>query len=125
MNIIVSSVSQLPIYEQIEGQIRDEILNKELQAGTQLPSIRVLARELQIGVITAKRAYDDLCAEGILVSHQGKGVFVAELDYTQVRNAHIEQLREQLVYIKKYADGAGISQEEIVEVMKQIYEEET
>lgn len=72
LRLIISPVSKLPIYEQIENQIREQILTGQLVPGIQLPSIRELARELKVGVITAKRAYDDLCQEEVLISRLEK-----------------------------------------------------
>lgn len=121
IHIIISPVSKLPIYEQIKNQIRDKIMAGELKSGTQLPSIRILAKELQVGIITAKRAYDDLCEEGILISAAGKGVFVAELNITQVKNIQLEQIREQLSDIKAFAEGADIRKEDIINIIDELY----
>ena len=80
MNIMINQLDQTPIYEQIENQIRQSILSGELQSNYMMPSIRKMAKELSVGIITVKRAYDDLCNEGLLVSIQGRGVFVADVD---------------------------------------------
>ena len=80
MNIMISQLSQTPIYEQMESQIKRDILSGQLKPNEMLPSIRSMAKELGVGIITVKRAYDDLCNEGLLVSLQGRGVFVAEFD---------------------------------------------
>ncbi len=121
MRINISPVSKLPIYEQIENQIREQILSGELKPNTQLPSIRELARELKVGVITSKRAYDDLCEEGMLISRQGKGVFVAELDCESIQETQKKLLLEQLCDIKNYADSIGISKDELAEMIKGLY----
>lgn len=121
MRINISPVSKIPIYEQIENQIREQILRDELKPGTQLPSIRELARELKVGVITSKRAYDDLCEEGMLISRQGKGVFVAELDCESIQETQKKLLMEQLEDIKNYGDRIGIGQDELVEMLKELY----
>jgi len=123
MNIIISIVSETPIYEQIKNQIREKVLSGELASGTMLPSIRSMARELKVGVITTKRAYDDLCEEGVLVSQPGKGVFVAKLDYDCVRKKHIELLREQLSDIKTYADSVDIRKDEIYKIFDELWHE--
>lgn len=121
MNIIISIVSETPIYEQIKNQIREKVLSGELAPGTMLTSMRSMARELKVGVITTKRAYDDLCEEGILISQPGKGVFVANLDYKVVRKKHLDLLKEQLSDVKTYADGADISREEIDKILDDLY----
>lgn len=121
MRINISPVSKFPIYEQIENQIREQILTGQLTQGTQLPSIRELARELKVGVITAKRAYDDLCEEDMLISRPGKGVFVADLDLKMVQETHRTLLIEQLTDIKNYADSIGIGKEELTELLNRLY----
>lgn len=121
MRIKISPVSQLPIYEQIENQIREEVLEGRLLPGTQLPSIRALARELKVGVITSKRAYDDLCEEGMLISRAGIGVFVAQLDYKKIQEKHRELLIEQLADVKNYADSIGVGEEELTKLLKLVY----
>ena len=78
MNIIISNSSDKPIYEQIRAQIKQMIISGELQAGDQLPSMRMLAKELRISVITTKRAYEDLERDGFIYTVVGKGSFVAE-----------------------------------------------
>jgi len=80
MKLVINANGEQPIYEQIKLQIKEQITSGELVAGTMLPSIRMLAKELKIGIITAKRAYDDLTEEGFTVSIAGKGVFIADSD---------------------------------------------
>lgn len=121
MRINISPVSQLPIYEQIENQIREEILEGKLAPGTQLPSIRALARELKVGVITSKRAYDDLCEEGMLISRAGIGVFVAQLDCKRIQETHRGLLIEQLTDVRNYADSIGVGKEELTKLLELVY----
>ncbi|NLD48902.1 MAG: GntR family transcriptional regulator, partial [Clostridiaceae bacterium] len=97
------------------------ILSGELASGTMLPSIRSMARELKVGVITTKRAYEDLCEEGVLISQPGKGIFVAKLDYDSVRKKHLELIRDQISDIKTYADSVGVSREEIDKILDELY----
>jgi len=121
MNLNISMVSKIPIYEQIKDQIRDKVLSNELKAGTMLPSIRFLAKELKVGVITIKRAYDDLCDENILVSKAGIGVFVAEVNKEHAKKVYLNQLKERMLDIKDYAEGVNISEEDIYKILNEIY----
>ncbi len=120
MHIALSYQSGQPIYEQIKYQIRAQILSGELKAGTMLPSIRMLAKELKIGIITAKRAYDDLCAEGFLYSAQGKGVFVAGVKKDDLTAYKIEKVRDMFEEIDKYAQEHGVDRETLKNIFKQI-----
>lgn len=123
MNIWISQLSQVPIYEQVENQIRQSVLSGELSANEMLPSIRRMAKELGIGIITVKRAYDDLCQEGLLVSIQGRGVFVAEINAKQEKAARLEQLTQKLQEIKPFCEGASISKEELQHAVDEIWKE--
>lgn len=124
MNILISQLSQVPIYEQLESQLRQNILSGVLQPQEMLPSIRSMAKELNIGIITVKRAYDDLCTEGLLVSIQGRGVFVADVDVTKVRQSRREQLIQKLSEIKQFCDASAISKEDVIVEWNRLYEEE-
>lgn len=123
MQIQVSPVSQVPIYEQIKIQIREEILSGRLEAGVQMPSLRGLARELRVGVITTKRAYEDLVEEGYLKSHGGRGFFVAALDRTAVRHAMEDQILEQLRDVLTEASQHGFTGEDVRTLMEALLEE--
>ncbi len=120
MHIALSYQSGQPIYEQIKYQIRAQILSGELKAGTMLPSIRMLAKELKIGIITAKRAYEDLSAEGFLYSVQGKGVFVAEVKNDYLTAYKLEKIKDMFAEIKKYAAEHGVDQSVLESIFKQI-----
>ena len=113
-----------PLYEQIEYQIRAQIFSGELKAGEPLPSIRLLAKELKIGVITAKRAYDDLIAEGFLYAVQGKGIFVSEKREDDLVNGKTERLKEQLRSAKRFAAECGVSPEQFGKIVQEIMEEQ-
>ena len=91
MNVIVSNASDKPIYEQIYSQIKGAILRGEAKEGDALPSIRALAKELRISVITTKRAFDDLERDGFICSVQGKGSFVAARNKELIREEHLNQ----------------------------------
>ena len=124
MNILISNSSDKPIYEQITTQIKQMIISGELEAGCLLPSMRMLAKELRISVITTKRAYDDLERDGFIHTVIGKGSFVAEKNMEFIRE---EQLKIVEEYLGKAAAGAkagGISLEEMQEILQIIYEEE-
>lgn len=123
MRIQVSPVSQTPIYEQIKIQVREEILSGRLAAGVQMPSLRVLARELRVGVITTKRAYEDLVEEGYLKSHGGRGFFVASLDRTALRHAMEDQILEQLRDVLAEASRHGFSRAEVHAMMETLLKE--
>ena len=77
LNVIISNSSQVPLYEQIESQIKNQIVNMDLRPGEPLPSIRTLAKELKVSIITTKRAYEELEKEGFIKTVVGKGTFVA------------------------------------------------
>lgn len=121
MRILWNQMSQTPIYEQIKEQIRKQILSKSIAQGEMLPSIRVLAKDLGVGIITVKRAYDDLCAEGILISLQGRGVFVAEIDIDKIKEIQRIKLREMLEDLKHYCELSNITEQELVEEIHNIY----
>ena len=121
MNIMINQLSQTPIYEQMENQIRQSILSGELEANYMMPSIRKMAKELNVGIITVKRAYDDLCNEGLLVSIQGRGVFVASIDADKVKEVRRGQLRERLKELKVFCDTSDISKDELIEELEKIY----
>lgn len=121
MNILISQLSQTPIYEQLKNQLRQEILAGNLAKNEMLPSIRGLAKELGIGVITVKRAYDDLCNEGFLVSLQGRGVFVADINTGIEHKLRLERLKEQLKELKEYCESSAISKEEVISIINEIY----
>lgn len=123
MNIIISNSDKRPIYEQIMSQIRDYILNGSLSEGEQLPSIRVLAKELRISVITTKRAYDELESEGFIETVQGKGTFVARKNIEFLKEEQIKKIEGLLLQAVKMAKVSDFSLEELMEILKILYEE--
>lgn len=122
MNIIVSQLSQTSIYEQIEDQIRQQIFSGALESGEMLPSIRKTAKDLGVGIITVKRAYDDLCNEGLLISIQGRGVFVAKLDVSMAKKIKIQQLNNKLSDIKNFCEASYINKEELLKEIDKMWE---
>ncbi len=117
MHIIISYESGEPIYEQIKSQLRGQILRGSIAKGSMLPSIRALAKELQIGIITAKRAYDDLCAEGFLYTLQGKGVFVADFDGAKVEDYVVKMLKEKTLELMDFARKNLIAKEKLITII--------
>lgn len=113
MEILLRNSSGQPIYEQIGAQIKNQILSGALEPGEALPSIRALAKDLRISVITTKRAYDELEAEGFLCTVAGKGTFVAEKDLELVREAHLKEIEEYLQKAAELAAACGVSGEEL------------
>lgn len=116
MNVIVSNASDKPIYEQIYAQLKSAIIRGELKEGDMLPSIRALAKELRISVITTKRAFDDLERDGFIYSVQGKGSFVAAKNREVVREEHLRQAEEHLASAIDAARQGGISDAELAEL---------
>ena len=103
MNIIISNANNEPIYEQIYSQIKSAIISSELKEGDLLPSIRNLAKDLKISVMTTKRAYDELEKDGYIYSTMGKGSFVAEKNSEILREAHLKEIEEHMRKILKIA----------------------
>lgn len=123
MKLTVNSCSEQPIYEQIKLQIKQQITSGELKSGTMLPSIRMLAKELKIGIITAKRAYDDLTEEGFTESVAGKGVFVAFTDKERLTAAGEQALKKQIANSIQYARANGISRETCERIFSELWED--
>lgn len=121
MNIIIRNTSGQPIYEQIASQIKALIISGELQEGDMLPSMRLLAKELRISVITTKRAYEELEREGFIISQTGKGSFVAGQNMELVREAQLQKIEGQLTQAVALAQSSGISLEELQEMLVLLY----
>ena len=118
MHIIISNQSGKPIYEQITEQIKALIISGELGEGDALPSMRLLAKELRISVITTKRAYEELEREGFLVTYPGKGSFVAGKNLDLIREEHLRQIEELFCRAKELADQSGLANEELYEMLR-------
>ncbi|MFP7287910.1 GntR family transcriptional regulator [Shouchella clausii] len=123
MQIIISNSSKEPIYEQITNQIKSAILSGELPEGTAIPSMRKLAKDLQISVITTKRAYEELEKAGFIYSIVGKGSFVAEQNLEVMREKKLRVIEEQLSTVIANSKEIGLSVEEMQELLKILYEE--
>jgi GntR family transcriptional regulator len=124
MNIIISNSAQEPIYEQIMAQIKTLIMKGELMSEQPLPSIRNLAKELQISVITTKRAYDELEKDGYIVTVPGKGSFVAAKNKELFREARIKMVEEKMMEAVSAARYVGLTLEDLKEMLTLFYEEE-
>ncbi|WP_054949303.1 GntR family transcriptional regulator [Numidum massiliense] len=122
MNIIISNVVKEPIYEQIKQQIKQSILKGELSEGDALPSIRQLAKDLHISVITTKRAYDELEREGFITSVVGKGSFVAGQNSDLLREKRLKMIEEKLAEVVSESHMLGIRLDELKEMLTLLYE---
>jgi len=123
MDIIISNSNGRPIYEQITTQIKKLIMSGELKEGDALPSMRMLAKELHISVITTKRAYEDLERDGFIATVVGKGSFVAGTNHEILREEKYRQVEEYLQKAVDTAKGSGITMEEMTDVLRMLYEE--
>ena len=123
MNIIISNSSGVPIYEQIEEQIKTQIISGSLTAGDALPSMRVLAKELKISIITTKRAYEDLERDGYIATVQGKGCFVNSMNADLIKENMLYSVQELFEKAVDKAVIGKISQDELIETLKLIYKE--
>ena len=123
MNIIVSNSSQEPIYEQIATQIKNMIMRGELGEDDALPSIRNVARELQISVITTKRAYEELERDGYILSVPGKGSFVAAQNKELLKEIRLKIVEEKLAEAVDAGKSIDLSLNEMQEMLKLLYEE--
>ena len=124
MQLYIDNRSGAPIYDQIYSQIKDAIVSGQVAAGEALPSIRALAKDLKISVITTKRAYDELEAEGFLYTVAGKGCFVAEKNLDLVREQQLKDLEAHLAAAAELAKSCGVSREELHEMLRILLEEE-
>lgn len=124
MNIRLSNASDKPIYEQITEQIKQAIITGTLKPGDPLPSIRSLAKELKISVMTTKRAYSDLERDGFIVTFAGKGSFVAERNQEFLKEELLRQAEEHLLKAVQTAKLAGIKGKELIDLLSMLVEEE-
>ena len=124
MDIKISNAGGVPIYEQIVSQVKAKIIAGELREGDALPSMRLLAKELRISVITTKRAYEELEREGFIVSMTGEGSFVAGRDLEFVREEQLRQIEEHMAAIAELAASCKLSFDELVEMLRLMFEGE-
>lgn len=123
MQIILSNRSKEPFYEQITEQIKSAILSGDLQEGTNIPSMRTLAKDLEISVITTKRAYEELEKEGFIYSIVGKGSFVAEQNMELIREKKLKVIEEQLGAVIANSREIGLPLDELQELLTILYKE--
>ena len=124
MNLIISNSSNTPIYEQIKEQITNKILSNELKTGELLPSIRSLAKDLRISVITTKNAYEELEREGYVETIPGKGTYVANKNKEMIREEQLQKVEGLLDTAVSIAKISNITKKEIQEMLDILYEEE-
>ena len=123
MLILIDNKSGAPIYDQIFTQIKGHILSGELKQDEALPSIRGLAKDLRISVITTKRAYEELERAGFIYTVPGKGSFVAAKNRELLREEHLKKIEEHMTAIADLARGAGLGRGEVLEMWELIWEE--
>lgn len=123
ININISNSSSVPLYEQVQSQIKAQILNGQLKAGDGLPSIRSLAKELKVSIITIKRAYEELEKDGYLETVTGKGSFVASQNKERLKEVAMYEVESKLEEIIRQAKSVGMTLEEGLEIFKSLYEE--
>lgn len=123
MYIFVDNKREAPIYEQIYAQIKGQIISGELSEDEALPSIRNLAKDLRISVITTKRAYEELEAEGFIYTVAGKGCFVAAKNTQLLREENLKRIEEHMQEIRRLAAGCGLSRTDIIEMFNVLEEE--
>ena len=124
MDILISNSGETPIYDQITRQMKGLILRGELREGEAIPSMRLLARELRISVITTKRAYEELEREGFITTVPGKGCFVAPRNLELVREECLRRVEEHLSAAVEAARSGGVTLEEMTETLNILYGDE-
>lgn len=124
MNIIISNSIDIPIYKQIKDSIKKSIYNNTLKEGEALPSVRSLASDLKISFLTVKRAYDELEAEGFIKTIPGKGSFIAPKNLELIREEKLKEIEKLTSQIYNIAKISNISNDDIKEIFKIIFEEE-
>lgn len=124
MEIILSNASTKPIYEQITSQIKGMIMSGKLQPGDLMPSMRKLAKELHVSVITTQRAYDDLAKDGFIVTVPAKGTFVSTQNQDFIREENLRKIEEYLSQVSELAKQNGVPLESLKETLEVLYSEQ-
>lgn len=123
MDILISNSCGRPIYQQIYNQVKNAILSGELREGDMLPSIRALAKDLRISVITTKRAYEELEQGGYIYTAAGKGCFVSQKSSGMVYEEHLKKIEEHMGEIARLAGSSGITEGQLIEMYRVLQEE--
>jgi len=121
LNIFLNNTSGVPLYEQLSAQIKEEIITGSLKKGEALPSMRILAADLHVSVITTKRAYEDLAREGFLYSMPAKGYFVAEVNQQKIERAVKKNIEARLCEACTEARKISLSVEDLCSMLENIY----
>ena len=124
MDIILTNAGGQPIYDQIVSQVKAQILSGKLKEGDALPSVRALAKDLRISVITTKRAYEELEREGFIVSLTGKGSFVAGANTELIREEHLRRLEDHLREAVSLSHLCGLDLDGLTSILSMLYKEE-
>lgn len=122
MNIIISNTLGIPIYEQIAKELKNEIISGNLKENELLPSIRSLASELRVSVITTKRAYEELERDGYIYTIKGKGSYVAEQNRELLKEEKLKEIEEKLIESINIANSIGLEFDELIEMLKTLKE---
>ncbi|MBV4428617.1 GntR family transcriptional regulator [Clostridium tyrobutyricum] len=122
MNIIISNISRDPIYEQITNQVKDNIVRGNISAGKLLPSIRNLAKELKISVITTKRAYEELEREGFIETVPGKGSYVSSQNKELLKEKKMKSIEDKLMEAIEESKIIGLTKSELKEMLDILYD---
>lgn len=123
MLILIDNKSGVPIYDQIYSQIKSNIINGTLEEDSPLPSIRNLAKDLHISVITTKRAYEELEKEGFIYTVQGKGSFVSKKNTDLLKEENLKQIESHIEEIIKLSSSCNLNKEDIIDMLNLFYEE--
>ncbi len=124
MEIIISNQTDAPIYEQVYSQIKNSILNGQLKENEMLPSVRNLAKDLKISVITTRRAYEELERDGYIYTSIGKGSFVSSLNHELIKENTLHDIEKHILKVKELSNSISLSEEELLEVIKSMLEGE-
>lgn len=117
--IVISTSNPDPLYKQVADQIKDAVAAGSLAPGSKIPSIREMARELNISEITIKRAYSDLENEGFILTRSGMGSFVADIDRSKLRAEKMEEIEKDIEVILKAGEKFGITAEDVIRILKE------
>ncbi len=124
MLIFINNKNGVPIYDQIYSQIKSQIINGTIEEDAPLPSIRSLAKDLHISVITTKRAYEELEKDGFIYTLPGKGSFVAKKNTALIKEENLRQIEENLDEVMKLSASCGLKKEDIIEMLEILFGEE-